>query len=135
MGGDSGGARQRRRWRRWEGAVSGGRRCRRCCGRGGLHLVEEVEVDCSRPGARSQLTAMTVALRLLRNSLARNRTFVSTPLRRAETPAILRRSPTVDDIQTAELDVEPLALGDAQLTLTERAAQVCRDFNSRGQQF
>ena len=105
-------------------------------------MVEEVEVDCSRPGARSQLTAMTVALRLLRNSLARNRTFVSTPLRRAaSTPtppatlAILRRSPTVDDIQTTELDVEPLALGDAQLTLTERAAQVCRDFNSRGQQF
>ena len=97
-------------------------------------MVEEVEVDCSRPGARSQLTAMT-ALRLLRNSLARNRTFVSTPLRRAETPAILRRSPTVDDIQTAELDVEPLALGDAQLTLTERAAQVCRDFDSRGQQY
>ncbi|KAH9997977.1 hypothetical protein BJV77DRAFT_1180385 [Russula vinacea] len=66
---------------------------------------------------------MTVALRLLRNSLARNRTFVSTPSRRTATPAILRRSPTVDDIQTAELDVEPLALGDAQLTLTERAAQ------------
>ena len=121
--------------------MSGGRGCRRGCGRGGLHLVE-VEVDCSRPGARSQLTAMTVGLRLLRGSLARNRTFVSTPLRRAAptptppaTPAILRRSPTVEDIQTAELDVEPLAQGDAQLTLTERAAQVCHDFDSRGQQF
>ena len=96
-----------------------------------------VEVDCSRPPrARSQLTAMTpAALRLF--SLACNRTFVTTPLRRAApaaTPAILRRSPTVDDIQTAELDVEPLAHGEAQLTLTERAAQVCRDFDSRRSQ-
>ena len=94
-----------------------------------------VEVDYNRPGARSQVTAMTAALRLL--SLARNRTFVTTQLRRAApaatppaTPAILRRSPTVEDIQTAELDVEPLAQGEAQLTLTERAAQVCRDFDS-----
>ena len=69
------------------------------------------------------------------------RTFVSTQPRRAApsptlaTPAILRRWPTVEDIQTAELDVEPLAQGDAQLALTERAAQVCRDFDSRGQQF
>lgn len=85
----------------------------------------------------SQVTAMTSALRLL--SLARNRTFVTTQLRRAApaptppaTPAILRRSPTAEDIQTAELDVEPLAQGDAQLTLTERAAQVCRDFDFSG---
>ena len=119
-----------------------------------------VEVDCSRPGARSQVT-MTTSLRLL--SLARNpcrrlllshfiapsisdktfyrRTFVSTQLRKAApaptsaTLAILRRWPTVEDIQTAELDVEPLAQGDAQLALTERAAQVCRDFDPRGQQF
>ncbi|KAH9998372.1 hypothetical protein BJV77DRAFT_749991 [Russula vinacea] len=90
--------------------------------------VVVVEVDYNRPGARSQVTAMTAALRLL--SLARNRTFVTTQLRRAApaatppaTPAILRRSPTVEDIQTAELDVEPLAQGEAQLTLTERAAQ------------
>jgi hypothetical protein len=120
-----------------------------------------VEVDCSRPGARSQVTAMTTSLRLL--SLTRNpcrrlllshfiapslsdkpfslRTFVSTQPRRAApaptpaTPAVLRRWPTVEDIQTAELDVEPLAQGDAQLALTERAAQVCRDFDPRGQQF
>lgn len=119
-----------------------------------------VEVDCSRPGARSQVTAMTTSLRLL--SLARNpcrrlllshfitpslsdkpsrRTFVSTQPRRAApaptpaTPAILRRWPTVEDIQTVELDVEPLAQGDAQLALTERAAQVCCDFDPRGEQF
>jgi hypothetical protein len=79
------------------------------------------------------------ALRLF--SLARNRTFVTTPLRRAApaatppaTPAILRRLPTVEDIETAELDVEPLAHDEAQLTLTERAAQVCRDFDSRRSQ-
>jgi hypothetical protein len=50
------------------------------------------------------------------------------------TPAVLRRSPTVEDIQTAELDIE-LAQGDAQLALTERAAQVCRNFGSRSEQF
>ena len=95
------------------------------------------------------MTAMTTAPRLL--SLARNpcrrlllshfmtpslftgRTFVSTQPRRAApalapaTPAVLRRSPTVEDIHTAELDVEPLAQGDAQLALTECAAQVCCD--------
>ena len=63
------------------------------------------------------------------------RSFVSTQPRRAAptptppaTPAVLRRSPTVEDIQTAELDIETLSQGDAQLALTERAAQVCRSF-------
>ncbi len=128
-------------------------------------IVVEVEVDRSRAGATSQVTVMTTALRLLslaRNhslpcrrlllshyiapslsdrSIFR-RTFVSTQPRKAApaptppaTPAILRRSPTVEDIQTAELDIEPLAQGDAQLALTERAAQVSRDFDSLGQQF
>jgi hypothetical protein len=70
------------------------------------------------------------------------RTFVSTQPRRAApapTPpaatAVLRRAPTVEDIQTAELDIEPLAQGDAQLALTERAAQVCHNFGSRCEQF
>lgn len=48
-------------------------------------------------------------------------------------PAILLRSPTAEDIETAELDVEPLAQSDAQLALTERAAEVCRNFASLGQ--
>jgi len=102
---------------------------------------------------------MTTSLRLL--SLARNpcrrlllshfiapslsdkpfsrRTFVSTQPRRAApaptsaTPAILRRWPTVEDIQTAELDVEPLAQGDAQLALTERAAQQLQRISSQGE--
>ncbi len=51
------------------------------------------------------------------------------------TPAVLRRSPTEEDIQTAELDIEALGQGDAQLALTERAAQVCRNFGSRCEQF
>ncbi len=62
------------------------------------------------------------------------RTFVSTQPRRAAsaptppaTPAVLRHSPTVEDIQTAELDIGPVAQGDAQLALTESAAQVCRN--------
>jgi hypothetical protein len=42
--------------------------------------------------------------------------------------AILRRSPTVEDIEAAELDVELPVPSDAQLVLTERAAEVCRDF-------
>jgi hypothetical protein len=41
----------------------------------------------------------------------------------------------VEDIQTAELDVEPLAQGDVHLALTERAAQVCPNFDSQGQHF
>jgi len=98
---------------------------------------------------------MTAPLRLL--NLARNhalpchrlilshyiaRSFVSTqPHRAAPAPtppatlAVLHRSPTVEDIQTAELDIETLAQGDAQLALTERAAQVCRNFGSRCEQF
>jgi hypothetical protein len=70
------------------------------------------------------------------------RTFVSTQPHRAApaptppaAPAVLRRSPTVEDIQITELDIEPLAQGDAQLALTERAAQVCRNFDSRCEQF
>lgn len=106
-------------------------------------IVVEVEVDRSRAGATSQVTVMTTALRLLslaRNhslpcrrlllshyiapslsdrSIFR-RTFVSTQPRKAApaptppaTPAILRRSPTVEDVQTAELDLEPFAQGGA----------------------
>jgi hypothetical protein len=106
----------------------------------------------------SQSTAMTATLRLLslvrnhslpcrRLNLSHyivpspshtsflRRSFVSTQPHRAApaptapaTPAVLRRSPTVEDIQTAELDIETLAQEDAQLALTERAAQVCRNF-------
>ena len=106
-------------------------------------------------------TAMTTALRLLSlarnhsipcrrlvlshyiappssNRFLLRRTFVSTQPHRAApaptpsaTPAVLRRSPTVEDIQSAELDIETLAQDDAQLSLTERAAQVCRNFGSR----
>jgi len=68
------------------------------------------------------------------------RTFVFTQPREAApaptppaTPTILRRSPTVQDIQTAELDIEPLAQGDAQLALTESAAQQLLRISSRGE--
>jgi hypothetical protein len=124
-----------------------------------------VEVDSSRAGAFLNRSAMTAALRLLtlaRNhslpcrrlilshyiapssshSSFFRRSFVSTQPHRAApaptppaTPAVLRRSPTLEDIQTAELDIETLAQGDAQLVLTERAAQVCRNFGSRYEQF
>jgi len=66
------------------------------------------------------------------------RSFVSTQPHRAApaptppaTPAVLRRSPTVEDIQTAELDIETLAQGDAQLALTERAAQQLHRISSQ----
>ena len=65
------------------------------------------------------------------DKLPPRRTFVSTRPRRAApaptptaTHAILRRSPTAEDIENAELDMEPLAQTDAQLALTERAAEV-----------
>ena len=64
-------------------------------------------------------------------SLSR-RTFVSTQPHRAApaqapptTLAILRRSPTVEDIDAAELDVALSPQSDARLVLTERAAEVC----------
>jgi hypothetical protein len=44
--------------------------------------------------------------------------------------AILRRSPTVEDIEAAELDVELPPESDAQLALTERAAEVRHHFAS-----
>ena len=124
-------------------------------------IVVEVEVDTSRAGAFLNQPAMTAALRLLslaRNhslpcrrlilshyiapssshSVFSRRSFASTQPHKAApaqtppaSPAVLRRSPTVEDIQTAELDIETLAQGDAQLALTERAAQVCRNFGSR----
>lgn len=135
--------------------MSGGRGCRRCCGSRGLHSGRGRGRLCSGRST-SQPTAMTAALRLLslarNHSLPCRRlilshyiapspshgsffrrSFVSTQPRRAApaptpaaTPAVLRRSPTVEDIQTAELDIETLAQGDAQLALTDRAAQVCR---------
>lgn len=137
--------------------MSRGRGCRRRCGSRGLHSGRGRGGLYSGRGT-SQPTAMTAALRLLslaRNhslpcrrlilshyiapssshrSVFR-RSFVSTQPHRAApaptppaTPAALRRSPTAEDIQTAELDIETLAQGDAQLALTERAAQVCRNF-------
>ncbi|KAI9452169.1 hypothetical protein BJY52DRAFT_1294398 [Lactarius psammicola] len=68
------------------------------------------------------------------DKLPLRRTFVTTrPRGAAPTPtpttiqAVLRRSPTAEDIENAELDLEPLAQTDAQLALTERAAeQLCR---------
>jgi hypothetical protein len=61
------------------------------------------------------------------------RAFVSTQPQRADpaptpstTSAILRRSPTVEDIESAELDVELPSQSDVQLAFTERAAEVCR---------
>lgn len=66
------------------------------------------------------------------DKLPPRRTFVSTTPHRAAaapiptaTQAVLRRSPTAEDIENAELDLEPLAQTDAQLALTERAAEVC----------
>lgn len=126
--------------------------------------VEVADVGPEHCRSTSQATAMTATLRLLslarNHSPCRRlilshyitpswsdrsffqRTFVSTqPLRAVPaptppaTPAVLRRSPTVEDIQTAELDIETLPQGDAQLALTERAAQVCRNFGSRCEQF
>jgi hypothetical protein len=65
------------------------------------------------------------------------RAFVSTqPHRAAPAPippttlAILRRSPTVEDIEAAELDVVLPPQNDASLVLTERAAEVCCNFTS-----
>lgn len=65
------------------------------------------------------------------DKLPPRRTFVSTrPHRAAPSPApsatqaVLRRSPTPEDIENAELDMEPLAQTDIQLALTERAAEV-----------
>ncbi|SRR6266404_4884280 len=59
------------------------------------------------------------------------RTFVSTHPRRAAfkptpitTQAVLRRSPTAEDIENAELDVQLLAQTDARLAITECAAEV-----------
>jgi hypothetical protein len=141
--------------------MSRGRGCRRCCGSRGLHSGRG-RLKSGR--TFSQPTAMTTALRLLslarNHSLPCRRlilshyiapssshsffrrSFVSTQPHRAApaptppaTPAVLRRSPTVEDIQTAELDTETLSQGNAQLALTERAAQVCRNFGSRCEQF
>jgi hypothetical protein len=79
-------------------------------------------------------------LSLSHKSLSR-RAFVSTQVLKAataQTPptnsAILRRSPTVEDIESAELDVEILPESDAQLSLTERAAEVRHHFASLSQQ-
>lgn len=65
------------------------------------------------------------------DKLPPRRTFASTRPRRAApaptataTQAVLRRSPTAEDIENAELDMEPLAQTDARLALTERAAEV-----------
>jgi hypothetical protein len=65
------------------------------------------------------------------DKLPQRRLFVSTRPRRAApaptptaTPAVLRRSPTAEDIENAELDTEPLARTDARLALTESAAEV-----------
>ena len=67
------------------------------------------------------------------DKLPQRRMFVSTRPRRAApaptptaTPAVLRRSPTAEDIENAELDMEPLPQTDARLALTERAAEVRR---------
>jgi hypothetical protein len=138
--------------------MSGGRGCRRRCGSRGFHSGRGrgrlwSGRSTSQPTA---MTAPLRLLSLARNhslpcrrlilshyiapsSSPRSffrRSFVSTQPHRAApapaptpaTPAVLRRSPTVEDIQTAELDIETLAQGDAQLALTERAAQVCRNF-------
>ncbi|KAH9064964.1 hypothetical protein EDB87DRAFT_1178701 [Lactarius vividus] len=73
------------------------------------------------------------------DKLPPRRTFVSTrPRRAAPTPtptatqAVLRRSPTAEDIENAELDLEPLGQTDAQLALTERAADQLRRICSQG---
>ena len=65
------------------------------------------------------------------DKLPPRRTFTSTrPHRAAPSPApsatqaVLRRSPTAEDIENAELDMEPLPPTDIQLSLTESAAEV-----------
>ncbi|KAN0138642.1 hypothetical protein V8E53_003630 [Lactarius tabidus] len=67
------------------------------------------------------------------DKLPQRRTFTSTRPRRAApaptptaTQAVLRRSPTSEDIENAELDMEPLAHSDVRLALTERAAEQLR---------
>jgi hypothetical protein len=59
------------------------------------------------------------------------RPFVSAQPHRASpaptpstTPAVLRHSPTIEDIEAAKLDVELPPQRDVQLVLTERAAEV-----------
>jgi len=71
----------------------------------------------------------------LSNKSISRRAFVSTqPHKAAPAPtpptnlAILRRSPTVEDIEAAELDVALPPQSDARLVLTERAAEVCCNF-------
>ena len=67
------------------------------------------------------------------DTLPQRRMFASTRPRGAApaptpsaTPAVLRRSPTAEDIENAELDMEPLPQTDVRLALTERAAEVRR---------
>ena len=66
------------------------------------------------------------------------RAFVSTQPQRADpaptpstTSAILRRSPTVEDIESAELDVELPSQSDVQLAFTERAAEQLHQISSQ----
>jgi len=106
---------------------------------GFLSLARTTTLPCRRI-LITQFIAPNSTPLLSDKSLLR-RTFVSTLPRRAApvppppaTPTILRRSPTVEDIETAELDVELLSQGDAQLTLTERAAEVSQSFTSHCQQ-
>ncbi|KAH9963505.1 hypothetical protein BC827DRAFT_1192090 [Russula dissimulans] len=87
--------------------------------------------------ARTTLPCRRILIAHLTTPLSR-RTFVSTLPRRAApvptppaTPAILRRSPTVEDIETAELDVELLQQRDAHLSLTERAAEQLHSITSQ----
>jgi hypothetical protein len=68
----------------------------------------------------------------LSNKSISRRAFVSTQHHRAApaptpptTLAVLRHSPTVEDIEAAELDVVLPPQSDARLALTERAAEVC----------
>jgi hypothetical protein len=102
-----------------------------------LALVPTRTLPCRRLLARAIApTLFSFPLSLPEKSPLR-RTFVSTQSHRAApapappaTPAILHRSPTVEDIETAELEVEIFAPDDAQLAFTERAAEVCTAFSS-----
>ncbi|KAH9954880.1 hypothetical protein BJV74DRAFT_790950 [Russula compacta] len=87
-------------------------------------------VPCRRLLAQSNVQKSFSFPSSLPNKSHSRRTFTSTQPHRAapvptppSSPAILLRSPTAEDIEIAELDVEPLVQGDAQLALTERAAE------------
>jgi len=103
-----------------------------------LALVPTRTLPCRRLLARTMAPTLLSFPSSLPEKSPLRRTFVSTQSRRAApaptppaTPAILHRSPTVEDIETAELDVEIFAPDNVQLAFTERAAEQLRRISSQ----